>query len=208
MDHPQQLTPHPARLAILGIGQELNGDDGIGPAVIRALRPQLASQESILLIEAGPAPENFTGLLRRFAPRSVILVDAAQMNRPPGALCWLEAREATGFSASSHTLPLSVLADYLEGELGCQVEVLAIQVKDTRLGAGLSPEVQAAIAPAVQQLLERAVTIGKVLSDLARQAMVRQVTNATRDGVPLFPVQPGAGVVTPELISQLQDETA
>jgi hypothetical protein len=54
---------------------------------------------------------------------------------------------------------------------------------------------------------QRGVTLGKVLSDLARQAMTRQPAGSTRDGVPLFPVQADAGVVTLELVNQLRDET-
>ncbi len=155
MINAQPPSQETARFAILGIGQELNGDDGVGLAVVRALRPQVAGREAILLIEAGAAPENFTGVLRRFAPQVVLLVDAAQMNEPPGALRWLDAQEATGFSASSHTLPLAVLASYLVEETGCQVEVLGIQVKDTRFGAGLSAEVEGAIGWAVEAIAKR-----------------------------------------------------
>ena len=53
----------------------------------------------------------------------------------------------------------------------------------------------------------RGVSVGKVLSDLVRQAMTRQPACATRGDVPLFPVQPDAGVVTLELVNQLRDET-
>ena len=54
---------------------------------------------------------------------------------------------------------------------------------------------------------QRGVTVGKVLSDLARQAMTRQVIGGARHGLPLFPVQPDAGVITLELVNQLRDET-
>ena len=53
---------------------------------------------------------------------------------------------------------------------------------------------------------QRGVSIGKVLSDLARQALSRQDAVTMRNGVPLFPVQPQAGVVTLELVNQLRDE--
>ena len=53
---------------------------------------------------------------------------------------------------------------------------------------------------------QRGVTMGKVLSDLIRQAMTRQDAGATRGVVPLFPVQPDAGIVTLELVNQLRDE--
>jgi hypothetical protein len=52
----------------------------------------------------------------------------------------------------------------------------------------------------------RGVSIGKVLSDLARQALARQAGETTRNGVPLFPRRPEARVVTLELVNQLRDE--
>jgi uncharacterized protein (DUF2342 family) len=52
----------------------------------------------------------------------------------------------------------------------------------------------------------RGISIGKVLSDLARQALSRQDAGTARNGVPLFPIQPGASVVTLELVNQLRDE--
>lgn len=55
---------------------------------------------------------------------------------------------------------------------------------------------------------QRGVSIGKVLSELARQAMVRGAPGTTKNGVPLFPVQPDTGVVTLELVNQLRDEEA
>jgi hypothetical protein len=55
---------------------------------------------------------------------------------------------------------------------------------------------------------QRGVSIGKVLSDLTRQALSRQDLTTTRSGLPLFPVQSGAGVVTLELVNQLRDEVS
>ena len=62
---------------------------------------------------------------------------------------------------------------------------------------------------AAKELAKRkGVSMGKVLSDLARQALTRQAHTAERHGVPLFPRQPDAGVVTLELVKQLRDEAA
>jgi len=60
---------------------------------------------------------------------------------------------------------------------------------------------------AAKELAKRkGVSMGKVLSDLARQALTRQGHTTGRHGVPLFPRQPDAGVVTLELVNQLRDE--
>ena len=64
------------------------------------------------------------------------------------------------------------------------------------------------ILDAVEALAqEQGVPLGKVLSDLARQALTQPKTLTVRNGVPLFPVQPGAGVATLDLINCLRDET-
>ncbi len=54
----------------------------------------------------------------------------------------------------------------------------------------------------------RGISVGKALSDLARQALTRQPTVATRDGLPVVPVQPQAGVVTLEFVNRLRDEAS
>jgi hypothetical protein len=53
---------------------------------------------------------------------------------------------------------------------------------------------------------QRRVSMGRVLSDLIRQAMTRRDAGASRGDIPLFPVQADAGVVTLELVNQLRDE--
>lgn len=52
----------------------------------------------------------------------------------------------------------------------------------------------------------RGVAMGQVLSDLARQALSNGGPTTTRNGLPLIPVRPGAGVVTSELVKRLLDE--
>jgi hypothetical protein len=50
-------------------------------------------------------------------------------------------------------------------------------------------------------------SVGEVISGLARQAMrPSPAAHATRNGVPLLPVRPGAPRVTSELVRQLQEE--
>jgi hypothetical protein len=54
---------------------------------------------------------------------------------------------------------------------------------------------------------QRGISMGKALSELARQALTRQAATTMRNGLPLFPTQPDARVVTLELVNQLRDET-
>ncbi len=131
----------PKRLAVLGVGQVLRGDDAAGLRVVQELQKRLPIQEDVLLIEAGPAPENFTGSLRRFHPDLVILIDAALMGLEPGAWRRLDWHDTSSYTGSTHTLPLNFLASYLETELGCTVELIGIQPAGNEFEALISPAV-------------------------------------------------------------------
>ncbi len=134
----------PARIAVVGIGNDLNGDDGAGPRVVRELAARLTATPGLLLLDAGLAPENFSGPLRRFRPDLVLEIDAADQGHPPGSTAWINWEEADGLSASTHTLPPSVFANYLVAELGCRVALIGIQPATLELNAPLSPAVDRA----------------------------------------------------------------
>ncbi len=129
----------------MGIGNELNGDDAAGVMVARRLAASLPPREHLLVLEAGLAPENFTGSLRRFRPNLVLLADAGDFGGQPGEVALIDWQEAQGFSASTHTMPPSILAGYLHAELSCAIYILAIQPARTDFDAPLSAPVEQAI---------------------------------------------------------------
>jgi hydrogenase 3 maturation protease len=130
---------------LVGIGNELNGDDAAGVRVVRTLKSRLPERSDLLLLEAGLAPENFTGVLRRFSPGLVVMIDAAQIDEIPGMVRWYPLQASGGMSASTHAQPISTLAEYLVLELGCQVFLLCIQPGAFLSGKSLSAPVRSAI---------------------------------------------------------------
>lgn len=149
LDLPQ---PRPARVAILGVGNEMNGDDAAGVRVVRELAARLPATPGVLLIDGGTAPENYTGPIRRFRPDLVLEIDAAQQDEAPGTTTWVDWRDADGLSASTHTLPPSVLAQYLVAELGCQVALVGIQPGGLEMGRPLTPNVERAVRELADRL--------------------------------------------------------
>lgn len=145
-------------MAVVGVGNLLRGDDAAGVAVIRALMalappsgdPRLKAPP--LLIDAGAAPENITGDLRHSQPCLVLFIDAADMGCPPGHIHLIPWSQIDGFSASTHTLPLSLLARFLRHDLLCDVALLAIQPASTTFGAALHPAVESAVETVTAQL--------------------------------------------------------
>lgn len=139
------------RITILGIGAELRGDDAVGFEIALQLQARL-SLPTLQVIAAGASPENFTSLVRGFQPALVLLVDAAQMNEIPGTIRWLTMEDISVLPATTHTLPLNLLAQYLQIEVGCQVALIGIQPLQTGLFSSLSPMVQLAATEVVTYL--------------------------------------------------------
>ncbi|HWQ04329.1 MAG TPA: hydrogenase maturation protease [Longilinea sp.] len=133
------------RLALLGIGNELNGDDAAGVLAVRVLRGRLASRPQLLLIEAGLAPEAFTAPLRRFRPDCVILIDAALLDEAAGTVALVDWQQTDGLSATTHTLPPSVLVKFIQHEFNCPVELILIQPEDIDFDHPVTPAVYKAI---------------------------------------------------------------
>ncbi len=152
----QSLTKadRPLRVAVMGIGHELCGDDAVGLRIAGRLRPLLCGNPDVLILEAGPAPENFTGVLRRFGPDVILLLDSALMDEAPGAIRWLNWQDTEGMSASTHTLPLHILASYLIADLHCAMGLIGIQPEQTFADAPLTPPVQAAAEAVVRGLAD------------------------------------------------------
>jgi len=132
----------------------LRGDDAAGVFVARAM-PRRGKK--LLGIEGGSAPENFTGPIIRARPTHVVIVDAAWMGQEPGEIRVIEAASVDGASFSTHTLPASVLIDYLRRSIGCEAVTVGIEPLQTEYAAPMTP----AVARAVKLLASMLKRIGK-----------------------------------------------
>ena len=140
------------RLAVVGVGREGHGDDGAGPALCAELRRRWAGREDRLAFDAGVAPENAGGALLRFRPDVVLIVDAAHMDETPGVVRQLTEDAILGCSASTHTVPLGLVARYLAEWLGCEVRVLGIQTDGGELEGPLSGPVRRSVTRLARDL--------------------------------------------------------
>lgn len=141
------------RVAVLGIGNELSGDDAVGAQIARELASRLGPRPDCLVLDAGTAPENFTGPIRRFRPDLVLLVDAAHLSEEPGTIAWLDWHQTDGLSGSTHTLPPSVLAQFLVEEMACPLALLVVQPAQLEFGCPLSAPVREAADRVVEGLV-------------------------------------------------------
>ena len=143
-----------ARLAVLGVGSVLRADDAAGMEVVRILQERLPTgRGDVRLFGGETAPENFSGSILRFAPTHLLIVDAADVNLPPGDFVDICPADVGGPSYCSHMLPIKLMADYLAQETGAQVTLLGIQYRTLTFDGPMSPEVTAAVDTVCDALL-------------------------------------------------------
>ena len=94
------------------------------------------------------------GVLRRFKPDLIVLFDAADFGGFPGEARWIDPLNTSGFSASSHSLPFSVLTKYLMKELRCEIGLIGIQPVSLEFDTGLSSTVKNSLAHLLRDLQE------------------------------------------------------
>ena len=133
---------------VVGVGQPLAGDDGVGRVVALRLR-----QEGIAALEAGDGASLLA--LLDGASRAVV-IDAAVGAGPPGQVRVLRPGElpAGVHPVSSHGLSVPEalqLARVLDPAL--EVTVVAVSIAEAPIGAeGLSPPVTAAVEEAAARV--------------------------------------------------------
>jgi hydrogenase 3 maturation protease len=143
------------RLAVLGIGNPLRGDDAIGIEVLKQLKGKVP--ENVKLFECEMVPENFLGEIELFKPTHVLLIDAAQLEVEPGKARIIPPEKITGTALTTHTMPLTILALTIRESLKANVMLLGIQPEKTEFGEGLSPKLQESskeIAKIIERLLK------------------------------------------------------
>jgi hydrogenase 3 maturation protease len=149
---------------VLGIGNRLGGDDAAGTCVVDMLNPALRSLSAgqgakallpseIMAIDAGTAPESYTSVIRRHRPDLLILVDAADMGLPPGALRTIAPEKISIVSFSTHHIPLPMFVSYVKEFCG-RVLVVGVQPEQTETGRGISKAVRKSMKKLVEAILE------------------------------------------------------
>lgn len=104
----------PGSLLILGLGNVLCGDDGLGVAAVELLRQQYEAPEDVRLVDGGTLG---LALLVQFrATDDVVLVDAIQTGDPAGSFVRLEGDDvgpAVRNRLSCHQVGVAELLDAL-----------------------------------------------------------------------------------------------
>jgi len=143
-------------VVVVGIGNELLGDDSVGIHVIRELARRGVPSDTTL-IEAGTAVDM---LWDEFAGAGkVIVVDAVKGGGPPGSVyryLYGECPEGLGVTQSGHEVGLrdKLVALELMGYTLPEVVVVGVEPERMELGAGLSSCLRNQLPAVVDIVLE------------------------------------------------------
>jgi coenzyme F420 hydrogenase subunit delta len=142
-------------ILILGCGNTLFGDDGFGCAAVEYLQTHYAVPENVCLLDVGTGVRKllFTLCLSPQRPQSLLILDALDVDRPPGELFDIDPADIPAIKCddfSLHQLPTSNLLRELEEQCGVEVRVLACQT------AALPEEVRPGLSDPVLRALPRA----------------------------------------------------
>ena len=147
-------------VAILGIGNPLCRDDGVGIHIIQVMQ-QSGKYQDVDLIDGGTAPDLLS--LSDGPVKKVIIVDVLKGGGTPGSIYSLEIRDeniAEESPVSMHGLGIldSLLMMKKLGIPRPQVIVIGVEPVDVSHGLALSPQIEALIpeiVSAVEQEIYR-----------------------------------------------------
>ena len=132
------------KVAIIGLGNIIRGDDGLGPKLIELLK---ARKVNASLFDCGTVPENYIFPILSTSCDTVILVDAADLGIEPGGVRVFGLEEIGNVSFSTHNPSPRLFTDLLKtGKENMNIFVVSVQPKSMALGEPLSEEVLRGLA--------------------------------------------------------------
>lgn len=149
------------RTVVLGLGNPILSDDGVGLAVAGELKRLLAVApvRGVDVLASTRAGFELIDLLRGYA-RAVILDCIVLSDPQPGRVCRLTLDDVSGCARLVNAHELSVgtafrLAEQMGVPMPREVEIIAVEAADTStIAEGLTPAVQATVSPLAREIHE------------------------------------------------------
>ena len=150
------------RTVVLGLGNPVVSDDGVGLAVATEIKRLLAEApvRGVDVLASTRAGFELIDVLRGYA--CAILVDCIVLPDPqPGRVRRLTLEDVSGCARLVNAHEMSVgtafrLAEQMGIPMPGQVEIIAVEAGDTStIAEGLTPAVQATVAPLAREIYDR-----------------------------------------------------
>jgi len=142
---------------VIGLGNPLLGDEGIGVQVVEELE-RLELPAGVTVVDGGTAGLRLIGLMEGY--QRVVIVDAADMGRPPGQVVRFTPAEVQFKTVeaplSLHQIGLGEVLNLAEalGVAPDELVIIGVQPGRVEMGGELSPEVEGAIPHIIRIILD------------------------------------------------------
>ena len=156
----------PEPLLVLGLGNPLCQDDGVGVVAVARLLERWSTGPGVKMLEGGTLGLWLLPLLESY--RTVLLLDAIRADGEPGTLVRIEGEEVARAAAhrlSVHQVGVGDLMDaaQLRGTLPPKLTLLGVVPEAVSLGLGLTPRVERALPLLIQRVLDTCAELGHPL---------------------------------------------
>jgi hydrogenase maturation protease len=147
-----------AEVVVIGLGNPIMADDGLGVAALERLREGWTLPRSVRLVDGGTWGMNLLPLVEEAS--ELLLLDAIDRGAPVGELVVLEREEVPrflGLKLSPHQVDLrEVLAlAELRGSLPQKLVAMGLQPARVEMFSGLSPELECRMDRLLAAVIER-----------------------------------------------------
>jgi hydrogenase maturation protease len=141
---------------VLGVGNILLSDDGVGVHTIRRLQKVAQLPEEIQVVDGGTSGLDLLHYLEGVS--HLVIVDAMEGNRPPGTLTRLTGDEVPAYLSTKMSpheigLPDMLFAAKLRDLYPEEVVIWGVQPATTEVGLDLSPPVAGQVDALVENVL-------------------------------------------------------
>lgn len=142
------------RFGVIGVGNALKGDDGVGPMVAERL---MSAGAPFPIVDAAEVPENYAGWVEKQKLDAVVFVDAIVMGAKPGEWRIVPLEKLMQSASNTHRLSLHFTIRYLGEIWKGDAILLGVEPKKLSLGEPLSPQA----SRAVQEIADALIAIAR-----------------------------------------------
>lgn len=145
------------RIGVVGVGNVLMGDDGIGPFVLKILESRYEFPPNVVLHDLGTPGLGITSFFADYD--AIVLVDAVSAKGRPGEVRRYTKNQLVRMPipqrVSPHDPALVEALLFAEVSGRCPQDVLLVGIvpESCELGCGLTKSVRAAVVPAISAIL-------------------------------------------------------
>ena len=167
-----ELEDPVAPILVLGIGNSLLADDGVGLELLERLRPEYAGDARIDFVDGGTQGMMLVGTLEH--RRALLLLDAVERGAQPGQVHVVRETQRLacprGFGAHGGNASELLAAAQLVGVLPQRVDLVGVEPAELRTHVGLSAAVRRALPAAlVRARLQLSELLGELCAEGAAE---------------------------------------